>query len=158
MTLEWMTLASQQLFLAQTLLQLQSPAGGRMQNEAVRQGATELALRARRNVIKQIAQFYQHEAKQVDSLGTLATVVGADVPELEQLTALARKADSWWSHLDQLEYDQASPPTRRKTISGDNIITISADTGPDRSVETLSASMKSLKQFMTTLTERHDEW
>lgn len=158
MTSEWMTLAFQQLFLAQTLLQFQSRTGDRSQYEAVRQGATELALRARCNVLKQMAQFYQHDVKQVNSLDTLIAVAGAEIPELEQLETVARQTNSWWSHLDQLEHDQANPPTRKKTISDDNIIAVSVNTGPDRSIETLSASLKSLKQFMTTLTERHEEW
>lgn len=158
MTTEWMTLASQQLFLAQTLLQLQSRTGDRLQNEATRQGATELALRARRNVLKQIARFYQHDAQPVDSLATLAQVVGNEAPELAQLEALARESGSWWGHLDQLEHDQANPPKRKKTVTDDNIIAVAVDTGPDRSAETLSTSLNALKQFMTTLTERHDEW
>ena len=158
MTLEWMTLASQQLFLARTLLQSQSRTEDRLQREAIRQGATELALRARCNVLKQLAQFYQHDANTVDSLASLASVASAEIPELEQLSVLAQQAGSWWNHLDQLERDQASPPTRKKTISDDNIIAISLNTGPDRSVETLAASLESLKQFMATLTDRHDEW
>lgn len=158
MTTEWMTLASQQHFLARTLLQLQSRADDRLQSEAARQGATELALRARCNLLKQIARFYQLDAQPVDSLATLAEVVDSEVPELVQLEALAGDAGSWWNHLDQLEQDQANPPKRKKTVSDDNIIAVSVDTGPDRSTEALSTSLNAMKQFMTTLTERHDEW
>jgi len=71
-------------------------------------------------------------------------LIGKESSEVIRLRELEQTAGSWWNHLDQLETSQGRPPATRKTVSAENIIAISAETGPDRSVsallETLAAN------------------
>lgn len=158
MASEWYTLASQKLFLAETLLTIHQQTTDGISGEAALQGSMELALRARRHLLTLIAHCYQHQSARPGSLAELIALVGDDLPETGQLAALSQQPDSWWGHLEQLESSQASPRSRKKTVSSDNIIAVAVDTGPDRTAATLATTLTAMKQFMNTLTERHDEW
>lgn len=46
----------------------------------------------------------------------------------------------------------------RKTVSDENVIAVSADTGPDRSRQALEQTLTAIKHFTDTLEERHSEW
>lgn len=157
MASEWYTLASQKLFLAQTLLRQRPEQTGPV-HEAHLQGAIELALRCRQALLTLLAHYYQQKNQQVATLSELKALIGADAPDSRLLTELQDQAGSWWSHLDQLAQSQGRPPARKKTVSEDNIIAIAAETGPDRSPEALEASLTAMKVFLNELAERHEEW
>lgn len=157
MASEWHTLASQKLFLAQTLLR-QRPEQTGPALEAHLQGAVELALRARQALLALVAHYYQHKNSQPADLAELQALIGADAPDSRLLAEAERQAGSWWNHLDQLAHSQSRPPARKKTVSDDNIIAIAVDTGPDRSPETLERTLAAMKVFLGELAERHEEW
>lgn len=164
MASQWYSLVSQKLFMARVLLrqandaQPGDDASGSLQREAGIQGAIELALRSRRLLLIMIAKLYQQKNSDPESLEALAAVLGEENPETYELVRLAQEAGSWWNQLDQLEAAQSRPPATRKTVSAENIIAISADSGPDRSVPALCKVLEALKQFADTLEERHSEW
>ncbi len=152
------TLTLQKLFLAETLIKISRQAPDRSTAEATLQGAIELSLRGRRCLLMMIAQYYQHKSERPESLVELRKLIGEDAPETVQLMAIANQHGSWWNHLDQMELSQSQPPNKKKTISEDNIIAVTIDTGPDRSATSLTDSLAAMKQYLVTLTERHDEW
>ncbi|MDO3720246.1 hypothetical protein QVZ43_00835 [Marinobacter sp. chi1] len=166
----WYSLVSQKLFLARCLLdQSTTRVDGEeadrttdtertLKSEAARQGAVELMLRARQLLLTMIARHHQFRNEQPASLEELATLVGEHSYEAIKLLELSRTSGSWWQHLDQLERAQSNPPVSRKTVSSDNIIAISAETGPDRSEGALKKSLGALKQFADDLEEQHSEW
>ncbi|CAN0603121.1 DUF6586 family protein [Marinobacter sp. M-5] len=164
MASQWYSLVSQKLFMARVLLrQADTPSSGEdasdaLQREAGLQGSIELTLRARRLLLIMVAKLYQQKQSDPETLEALVTLLGEDNPETAELLTLARKGGSWWNHLDQLEAAQAKPPATRKTVSAENIIAISADSGPDRSAAALGKVLDALKQFADTLEERHSEW
>jgi hypothetical protein len=164
MASQWYSLVSQKLFMAKTLLrQAEGPAPSdasaqAIYREAATQGAIELALRARQLLLTMIARLYQHKQSEPDSLQALAELLGEESPETAELQALAQTPDSWWNHLDQLETAQTRPPATRKTVNAENIIAVSAVSGPDRSGPGLNKLLDALKQFADTLEERHSEW
>lgn len=158
MSSEWYTLASQKLFLAETLIKVSRQAPDRSTAEAALQGAIELSLRARKCLLVMIAQYYQEKSVRPESLEELIELIGGDAPETVQLLAIANQQESWWNHLDQMEISQGKPPVKKKTISEDNIIAVAIDTGPDRSASSLAGSLAAMKQYLATLTERHEEW
>lgn len=164
MASQWYSLVSQKLFMARVLLrQADTASSGEdasdaLQREAGLQGSIELTLRARRLLLIMVAKLYQQKQSDPETLEALVTLLGEDNPETAELLTLARKGGSWWNHLDQLEAAQAKPPATRKTVSAENIIAISADSGPDRSAAALGKVLDALKQFADTLEERHSEW
>ena len=170
MASQWHSLVSQKLFLAKTLLgQLDLPAlsaNGQpapeaeqaLRREAAIQGATELVLRSRRLLLVMIARLYQERNAEPETLEELAALIGADANEVYRLRDLASEAGSWWNHLDQLEQSQSRPPATRKTVTDDNIIAVSAETGPDRSATGLLKTLGALKHFADDLEEQHSEW
>ncbi|MEX0605963.1 MAG: DUF6586 family protein [Marinobacter sp.] len=158
MSSDWHTLTSQKLFLAETLIKISQQAPDRGTGEATLQGAIELTLRARKSLLSAIAQHYQHKSARPESLEELQGLIGKEAPETVQLEAIAHQTGSWWNHLDQLETSQGKPPSKKKTITEDNIIAVAIDTGPDRSATSLANSLAAMKRYLTTLTERHDEW
>lgn len=170
MASQWHSLVSQKLFLAKTLLgQLDLPAlaanGGAapeaeqaLRREAAIQGAIELVLRSRRLLLVMIARLYQERNAEPESLAELAALIGADANEVYRLRALASETGSWWNHLDQLEQSQSRPSAARKTVTDDNIIAVSAETGPDRSASGLLKTLGALKHFADDLEEQHSEW
>lgn len=164
MASQWYSLVSQKLFMARVLLRQADrlPSGedasDALQREAGIQGSIELALRARRLLLIMVAKLYQQKNSAPETLEALVALLGEDNPETAELLDLARKGGSWWNHLDQLEAAQGKPPATRKTVSAENIIAISADSGPDRSVPALGKVLDALKQFADTLEERHSEW
>lgn len=158
MSSEWYTLTSQKLFLAETLIKVSQQAPDLGTVEATLQGAIELSLRARKCLLIMIARYYQHKSAQPESLDELKELIGAEAPETVQLLAIAKQPGSWWNHLDQMEINQGKPPGKKKTISEDNIIAVAIDSGPDRSAATLADSIATMRQYLTTLAERHDEW
>ncbi len=170
MASQWHSLVSQKLFLAKTLLrQLDLPAlaaNGEpapeaeqaLRREAAIQGAIELVLRSRKLVLVMIARLYQERNAEPESLEELAALIGADASEVDRLRNLARESGSWWNHLDQLEQSQSRPPATRKTVTDDNIIAVSAETGPDRSAAGLLRTLGALKHFADDLEEQHSEW
>jgi len=170
MASQWHSLVSQKLFLAKTLLgQLDLPAAAAngqpapeaeqaLRREAAIQGAVELMLRSRHLLLVMIARLYQERNAEPESLEELAALIGAETSEVTRLRGLASESGSWWNHLDQLELSQSRPPATRKTVTDDNIIAVSAETGPDRSVSGLLKTLGSLKHFSDDLEEQHSEW
>ncbi|MFN2359492.1 MAG: DUF6586 family protein [Marinobacter sp.] len=154
----WHSLVSRNIFLARTLLGQLDGNDSTPGREALVQGATELALRARKVLLVMIARMYQDKLAQPDSLAALTELLGDDVPETAELGRLAGDASSWWNHLEQLERHQGNPPTTKKTVSDENIIAVSAETGPDRSKQALEQTLNAIKHFTDTLEERHSEW
>lgn len=163
MASQWHSLVSQKLFMARTLLQqadsdTEADSYRTLQREAAIQGAIELALRARKLLLVMIARLYQQKNEEPESLTALSALLGTELPEVNELLALAHLPGSWWNLLDQLETSQSKPPAARKTVSAENIIAISAESGPDRSTPALNTLLDALKQFADTLDDRHSEW
>ena len=170
MASQWHSLVSQKLFLARTLLgQLDratveseehapNEAEQALRREAAIQGATELLLRSRRLLLVMIARLYQKKSEEPSTLDDLATVIGEEPSEVNRLREIEHRAGSWWNHLDQLEMAQSRPPATRKTVSTDNIIAVSADSGPDRSATALLKTLNAVKHFADDLEEQHSEW
>ncbi len=171
MASQWYSLVSQKLFLARTLLNQAEHSGSEphhgqlakdtelaLRSEASVQGCVELLLRARTLLLVMIARFYQKQSDSPGSLDQLAASIGNDANEIDRLRALQSQADSWWSHLDQLEQAQNQPPATRKTVSKENIIAISADDSPDRSAKALQRTLTAMKHFADDLEEQHGEW
>ncbi|WP_297792112.1 DUF6586 family protein [uncultured Marinobacter sp.] len=165
MASQWHSLVSQKLFLARTLLrQADSDTNAEvdsyraLQREAAIQGAIELSLRARTLLLVMIARLYQQKNEEPESLTALSALLGTELPEVAELLTLAHQPGSWWNLLDQLETSQSTPPAARKTVSAENIIAISAESGPDRSTPALNTLLDALKQFADTLEDRHSEW
>lgn len=50
------------------------------------------------------------------------------------------------------------PPATRKTVDTENIIAVSAETGPDRSAQALLKTLNAIKHFADDLEEQHSEW
>ncbi|WP_166260815.1 DUF6586 family protein [Marinobacter salicampi] len=157
MASEWYTLASQKLFLAETLLKYR-PEGAGPLVEAHMQGAVELALRARNALLTLVARYYQHKNEQPESLSELIELIGPDSPDARLLNDLDGEKGSWLNHLTQLQRGQSHPPLKKKTVSDENIIAVGVESGPDRSPAALSATLSSMKHFLIELTERHEEW
>jgi hypothetical protein len=158
MASSWHSLVSQKVFLARTLLGQLDGNDSVPMREALVQGASELALRARKLLLVMIARMYQDKLGQPDNLAALTQILGDEVPETTELNQLANEANSWWNHLEQLERHQGNPPTVKKTVSDENIIAVSADVGPDRSKRALEQTLSAIKHFTDTLEERHSEW
>lgn len=167
MASQWHSLVSQKLFLAGTLLRQIERAGAAdqpsgteqtLQREAYLQGAIELMLRGRQLLLVMIARLYQEKSEQPATLDALGTLIGPESSEVIRLRELEQKPGSWWNHLDQLDSLQSRPPATRKTVSAENIIAVSAETGPDRSVASLLETLSALKQFANDLEEQHSEW
>lgn len=170
MASQWHSQVSQKLFLARVLLGQPTPnatgdakqagagADQALKQEATRQGGIELLLRGRRLLLVMIARFYQQRSEEPTSLDELAALIGEDCHEVSHLRDLANRANGWWNHLDQLEMAQSRPPATRKTVSAENIIAVSADTGPDRSAEALLKTLDAMKMFADALEEQHSEW
>lgn len=158
MASQWYSLVTQKLFLARTLLEQADQTTEAARQEALRQGAIELMLRARRLFLAMIAHYHQKPQAAPATLDELAALVGARAPEVEQLAALAARAGNWWSHLDQLEAGQSRPPAPRKAATADNLIAVTGDSGPDRSTEELRKTLAAFRQFAQDLNEWHNEW
>jgi len=168
MASQWYSLISQKLFLARTLLETSELAADtgnpvntsqqRLQHEAAIQGSIELLLRARRILLVMIARFYQKHSEEPGSLEELVTLMGEQATETAQLRALEQETGSWWNHLDQLETMQSRPPTARKTVNAENIIAVSAETGPDCSIQAQMKTLNAIKKFAENLEEQHGEW
>lgn len=158
MTSQWHTQVSQKLFLARTLLTTQETSDLQPQREAANQGAIELALRARTVLLTMIAELYQHKNQRPRDLDELAELLGPNNPEVVALRNLAAESGSWWQQLEQLEVAQANPPAKQKTVSDENIIAVSAVTGPDRSITTLTSLVAAMKQFSDSVADNHNEW
>lgn len=166
MASQWHSLVSQKLVLARALLsqatssapQSDSEAAEALAREAVKQGSIELLLRARELLLVMTARLYQHRTEEPATLDELAILIGDETNEVSQLRQLAAQANSWWNHLDQLAASQSRPPVTRKSVSAENIIAVSADTGPDRSTEALRQTLNNMKIFADALEEQHSEW
>lgn len=170
MASQWHSLVSQKLFLARTLLgQLDRPAARgdefvpneaeqALRREAAIQGATELLLRSRRLLLVMIARLYQKKSEEPSTLDELASAIGDQPAEVNRLRELENSAGNWWNHLDQLESSQSRPPATRKTVSTENIIAVSAESGPDRSAQALLKTLNAIKHFADDLEEQHSEW
>ncbi|MDK9557355.1 hypothetical protein QQF73_06930 [Marinobacter sp. M216] len=126
--------------------------------EAAIQGAIELLLRSRRLLLAMIARFYQKRNGEPSTLDELASLIGEGPSDIARLRDLEQRPDSWWNHLDQLEMSQSRPPVNRKSVSEENIIAVSADTGPDRSAQALRRTLGAMKNFADDLEEQHSEW
>ncbi len=168
MASQWYSLVSQKLFLARTLLETPAepadtgnPAYTPVQKvhyEAATQGSIELLLRARRLLLVMIARFYQKRSEEPSSLEELASLIGEQATETGQLRILEQEAGSWWNYLDQLETAQSRPAATRKTVNAENIIAVSAESGPDRSAQSLIKTLNAIKKFADNLEEQHGEW
>lgn len=170
MASQWHSLVSQKLFLARTLLgQLDRPtveyeeqslneAEQALRREAAIQGSIELLLRARKLLLVMIARLYQKKSEEPATLDELSSLIGPEPNEIGRLRELEQRPGSWWNHLEQLERSQSRPPATKKTVSAENIIAISADSGPDRSSSALLKTLTSVKHFADDLEEQHSEW
>lgn len=158
MASQWHSLVSQKVFLARTLLSQRDESESVPLREALWQGAVELALRSRQLLLIMISRLYQDKKSEPDNLETLQTLLGDQVPEIAELEALSNGSSNWWVYLGQLEHYQMRPPAAKKTVSDENIIAISAETGPDRTSAALDQALTDLKKFTDTLEERHSEW
>lgn len=158
MASQWHSLISQKVFLAKTLISQRDRADSIPAQEACWHGAVELSLRARSLVLIMITRFYQNKQSEPPNLEALRALFGDEVAEIAELEALAASGSNWWVHLSQLEHYQTHPPAAKKTVSDENIIAVAADTGPDRSSETLGQALTDLKHFIDALEERHSEW
>ncbi|HET8850258.1 MAG TPA: DUF6586 family protein [Marinobacter sp.] len=164
MASQWYSLVSQKLYLAKALLEQRASMDSATEapppllNEALTQGCVELLLRARQALLVMIARHHQHKQASPATLSELRALLPEDAYEVTTLDALATDGQSWWSHLAQLERAQSQPPATRKSVSADNIIAISAETGPDRSTSTLAATRNALSAFARELEEQNSEW
>jgi hypothetical protein len=158
MASQWHSLVSQKVFLAKTLLSQRDRSDSLPTQEALWQGAVELALRSRQLVLVMIARLYQDKQSEPPSLEALRALLGDNSPELAELESLNTSSSNWWVYLSQLEHHQTRPPAPKKTASDENIIAVAADTGPDRSSSALNQALADLKHFTDTLEERHSEW
>lgn len=158
MASQWHSLVSQKIFLARTLLGQLEQSDSVPAREALLQGATELALRARKSTLVMIARLYQDKQGRPADLDALGELVGDNSPEMAELEQLTHDRSSWWNHLEQLEQHQGNPPSSKKTVSNENIIAIAADTGPDRSRTALEQTLGAMKHFIDILEDRHSEW
>jgi len=165
MASQWYSLITRKLFLAKTLLaqpdnvktaeQQDNPAA---RQEALAQGAIELALRSRLLLLTFIASCHQHKSEKPESLAALQALFAYEVPEIRDLMQLSETQGSWWQHLDQLEAAASRPPATRKTVTDENIIAIAEDQGPDSSPEALLTSINAMAGFAQTIEEQHGEW
>jgi len=151
-------LSRERLFLARTLLKQARSAETPVIGEALVQGATELALRARELLLVTIARYYQHKTEVPGSLAELADLIGSDAAEVIELNDEARVASGWWTLLDALDRFQSEPAKPKKSVSDDNIIAISASQGPDRSIATLESVVQQMEGALNRVVQRHDEW
>ncbi|WP_372997013.1 DUF6586 family protein [Marinobacter sp.] len=170
MASQWHSMVSQKLFLARTLLgQLDRPAVQNeeqppneaeqaLRREAAIQGSIELLLRSRRLLLVMVARLYQKKSEEPTTLAELASLIGSEPNEVNRLRELEQRSGSWWNHLEQLENSQSRPPATRKTVSAENIIAVSADSGPDRSAAALLKTLNAVKHFADDLEEQHSEW
>lgn len=164
MASQWYSLLSQKLYLAKALLEQRAALDNATEapppllTEALTQGSVELLLRARQTLLVMIARHHQHKQASPSTLDELRALLSEDAYEVTALDALAADGHSWWSHLVQLERGQSQPPATRKSVSADNIIAISAETGPDRSATTLAKTRSALAAFAQELEEQNSEW
>ena len=158
MASQWHSLVSRKIYLARTLLAQRDEAESVPLQEALWQGAVELALRSRKLLLIMVTRFYQDRQSEPGTLEEIRVQLGENTPEIAELEALARGTSNWWTHLNQLEYYQARPPTPKKTVSDGNIIAVAVDNGPDRSSKALIRTLADLKNFTDALEERHSEW
>lgn len=158
MASQWHSLVSQKIFLARNLLGQLPNSDSIPAEEALLQGSIELSLRARKLVLVMIARLYQHKQGQPDDLEALGELIGTNSPDIAELEHLSSDGGSWWNHLEQLEQHQGNPPATRKTVSSENIIAVTADTGPDRSKQALETTLGAMKHFIDILEDRHSEW
>lgn len=158
MAAAWHSHLAGKLALAQALLRLAFDSSQPLQQEACKQGAIELMLRARRLLLFTLAACYQHRKVHPQSIDQLGKLIGTDAPEAQQLQILQASADSWWNHLEQLEAGHDRPSEAKKTVSNDNIIVVTAAIGVDRSLASIQDSLNALKQFSADVEARHSEW
>lgn len=170
MASQWHSQVSQKLFLARTLIaQLDSaPVEGEdqapneaqqaLRREAAIQGSIELLLRSRTLLLVMIARLYQKKSEEPATLDQLVALIGTEPNEIGRLKELEQRSGSWWNHLNQLERSQSRPPATKKTVSAENIIAVSADSGPDRSATALLKTLNAVKHFADDLEDQHSEW
>lgn len=160
MASQWHSLVSQKLFLAKTLLaRVEHDAAATVpEQEAQLQGAIELLLRARELLLVMIARCHQNKVDRPASIDELEALFPYPIAEAEKLRELSETTGSWWQHLNQLEAAAAEPPKTRKTVTEENIIAVSADLGPDRSVQTLNKILAAMTGLAREIDEQHSEW
>lgn len=157
MSAQWQSLVSQKIYLATQLATLSRDQATATEREACLQGALELSLRARQLLLILVARYHQEtQGTPASPEALLALIEGT--PDADVMAELARTPGSWWQHLEQLEVAQSQPPKQQKSVSDENVIAVSAASGPDRSVEGLLATLAAMKSFVTELGERHAEW
>jgi len=158
MASQWYSLVSRKIYLARTLLVQLDEAESLPLQEALWQGAVELCLRSRQLLLVMVTRLYQDKHSEPGTLEEMRAQLGDNIPEIAEFDALANGTSNWWTHLDQLEYDQTRPPPAKKTVSDENIIAVAVANGPDRSAKALSRTLAELKHFIDTLEDRHSEW
>lgn len=157
MSAQWQSLVTQKIYLASQLASLARDQAAATEREACLQGAIELSLRARQLVLVLMARYHQEKQAMPASPEELIALI-PDTPDAEMLANVAHTPGSWWHHLEQLALSQSQPPKQQKTVSEENIIAVSAASGPDRSAEGLLETLAAMKSFVTDLGERHAEW
>ncbi|MGP4844950.1 DUF6586 family protein [Marinobacter sp. 1Y8] len=159
MASDWPSFAKQKIYLASSLLRLSNGQTDAPAREAVIQGAIALLGEARKSLLGLIADAYQVRKAQPQTLDELETLLENTCAELEELRQIAGDHASWWQHIEQLTALQQRPAkVQNKAIAQDNLIAVSAVTGPDRSLDALQASAQALKHYIDSVVERHAEW
>lgn len=159
MASDWPSFAKQKIYLASSLLRLSTGQTDAPSRESVIQGAIALLGEARKSLLGLIADVYQVRNAQPQTLDELEALLDNNCAELEELRRLAGDHTSWWQHIEQLASRQQRPTkTSHKAAAQDNLIAVSADTGPDRSLDALQASAQALKLYIESIVERHAEW
>lgn len=164
MASQWYSLVSQKLYLAKVLLE-QAQAASSIGNhptsvvqESLNQAAVEMLLRAKQALLAMIAECYQQKTARPGSLADLKALLAYEVPEVSELELLSASDGNWWSHLQELEQRQSEPASPKKHASTENVIAVSADNTPDRSLPALEQTRAAMMAFARRLEEQHSEW
>lgn len=164
MASQWYSLVSQKLYLAKVLLEQAqaAPSAGSHPTSAVQeslnQATVEMLLRAKQALLAMIAGCYQQKAARPGSLAELKGLLAYEVPEVSELELLAASDGNWWSHLQELERLLSEPAAPKKHTSTENVIAVSADNTPDRSLPALEQTRAAMMAFARRLEEQHSEW
>ncbi|WP_148862323.1 DUF6586 family protein [Marinobacter fonticola] len=158
MASQWPSFTKQKAFLASTLLRIADRQEHAAEREASIQGAVALLHEARTALLQLIAELYQVRHTSPRGLDELADLVAGESAEIGELRELAMRPGSWWQHIEVLTQTQRHPAQRKLSVEQDNLIAVSAESGPDRSTSALLNTAAGLKQYIEIILERHDEW
>ncbi|WP_111497738.1 DUF6586 family protein [Marinobacter bohaiensis] len=158
MASQWPTFTRQKLFLANTLFRLAEEQDQATRREASLQGGVALLSETRSALLSLIADLYQVSPASRNSIDALAEAIDYTCREVEELRALATEPGSWWQHVDGLLAEQGRPVDRKKAEAQDNLIAVSAQSGPDRTPAELLKTTEAIRRYIDGVLERHEEW